>query len=92
MEFGGFTAEFFDFCGRGVGLQQRVIDQPGDFPGAAAIRMQAEPRCAGHEHAANLFRTAVEAEAVTPAPRRRHRSGRGELLQDDVDDASNIGH
>ena len=64
-----------------------MIDIAGHAARAAAGGVQAEPRRAGGQDAAHAIWTALEGKPVAGASCRGHRAGRGQLLQDDVDDA-----
>ena len=92
MEFRRLAAQLLHFRGGRFRFEQGVIDEARHFPGTTAIGVQAEPRCAGEEHATHLARTAIEAEAMAAASRRRDGAGGGQLLENDVDDAADIGH
>ena len=90
MELRGLAAQLLDLLCGGVRLEQRVIDQFGHLPGAAARRMQTQPARTGGKYAADLIGTAIGRESVAGAPRRCDRSNGRELLENDLDDAANV--
>ena len=86
----GLAAELLEVRGGGVGLEQRVIDEPGHAGRHRPRRLESEPRGAGVDDALQPDRTAVVDGAVTRAARPRTR-GRGDhLLGDQGDEPGEI--
>src|SRR5204863_278483 len=69
-----------------------VFTKSGPAAGAAICGMQAQARRAGIQHVLHAIGTAFRREAVTAAPRRRHRAGPSQLLEDQFDHPAIVGH
>ncbi len=85
------ATQLLDLAGRGIGLEQRVIDQRRDFAVTATVGVQPQPRGTGRHDAADLIRATGEGKTMAGAARGCDRTGCRQFLKNDVDDAFDIG-
>ena len=68
LELGRLAAQLLDVVRGRVGLEQRVIDHRCERRSEPPVRVQAQPRGAGVDHAAEAIGTAIEEHGVARAP------------------------